>query len=56
MNPDIIIILVLVLILGSALFYMKKQKSKGVACIGCPDSGSCAKRRAGEACNCNENP
>ena len=48
---DIIIILVLVLILGASLLYMKKEKAKGVKCIGCPDAGSCAKRLAGEECN-----
>lgn len=47
---DISIILVLALILGGALWYMRKEKKKGVTCIGCPDAGTCAKRRAGEAC------
>lgn len=51
MTTDIIIILVLALILGGALLYMKKEKQKGVTCIGCPDAGVCAKRRNGEACN-----
>ena len=47
---DIIIILVLVLILGGALLYMRKEKKKGVTCIGCPDADVCAKRRSGEGC------
>ena len=47
---DIIIIVVLAVILGAALLYMKKEKEKGVTCIGCPDAGTCAKRRNGEAC------
>lgn len=47
---DIIIIVVLAVILGVALLYMKKEKEKGVACIGCPDAGTCAKRLNGEAC------
>lgn len=47
---DIIIIVVLAVILGAALLYMKKEKEKGVACIGCPDAEVCAKRRNGEAC------
>ena len=50
MITDIIIVLVLTLILGGALYYMKKEKDKGVTCIGCPDAGTCAKRRNGEAC------
>ena len=47
---DIIIIIVLVLILGGALLYMKKEKDKGVTCIGCPDAEVCSKRRNGENC------
>ena len=47
---DIIIIFILVIILGSALFYIKKEKEKGVTCIGCPDADVCAKRRNGKSC------
>lgn len=47
---DIIIIVVLAVILGVALLYMKKEKENGVTCIGCPDSEVCAKRRNGESC------
>lgn len=47
---DMIIIFILVIILGSALFYMKKEKTKGVTCIGCPDADVCAKRRNGDSC------
>lgn len=50
MITDVIIIFVLVLILGSAIMYMRKEKQKGVTCIGCPDADVCAKRKAGEAC------
>lgn len=44
MISDVIIIVVLALILGGALWYMKKEKKKGVACIGCPDAGTCKKK------------
>ena len=54
MFSDIIIIVVLAVILGGALAYMKKEKKKGVKCIGCPDAGTCAKRQAGEACSSEE--
>lgn len=47
---DLIIIFILIFILGGALYYMKKEKEKGVTCIGCPDADVCAKRKAGEAC------
>ena len=50
---DLIIILILVAILGSAILYMRKEKKKGngVTCIGCPDADVCAKRRNGESCS-----
>jgi len=38
---DVIVALVLLLVIGGALIYIRKQKKKGVKCIGCPDSGSC---------------
>jgi len=37
-----IIVLVVILILGCAAGYIRKQKKKGVHCIGCPDAGSCS--------------
>lgn len=48
---DFIIIAVLVIILGAAFAYMRKEKKRGVTCIGCPDADVCAKRRNGESCN-----
>lgn len=50
MIADISIIIVLAVILGWALMTIKKEKKNGVACIGCPDAGNCAKRRNGESC------
>lgn len=47
---DFIIIIVLILILGTALAYMQKEKKRGVKCIGCPDAETCAKKRSGESC------
>lgn len=45
MKPiDIIIIAVIVLIIGAALFCIYKAKKSGKKCIGCPDSGSCASK------------
>ena len=45
---DIVIILVLALILGSAISYIVKAKKKGVKCIGCPHSKECG---AKESCS-----
>ena len=47
---DMIIILILVIILGAALSAMKKEKAKGVTCIGCPDAHACEMRRNGQSC------
>lgn len=40
---NIIIIAILVIILGSAAFYVYKAKKSGQKCIGCPNSCSCNK-------------
>ncbi|MBQ8858852.1 MAG: FeoB-associated Cys-rich membrane protein [Clostridia bacterium] len=47
--PDIIAIVVIALIIGGAVAYIIKAKKSGKKCIGCPDSGSCAK--GGTSCN-----
>lgn len=41
MLPEIIAIIIIVLIIGGASFYIYKAKKSGKKCIGCPDSGSC---------------
>lgn len=38
---DVIVVLILVVLLGSAITYIVKAKKKGVKCIGCPAGGSC---------------
>ena len=45
---DILILLVLALIVGSAALYVYKAKKRGQKCIGCPDGGSCG----GGCCGC----
>ena len=43
MNPiDYLIIAVVLIILGSAGWYIYKAKKSGKKCIGCPDSGTCS--------------
>ena len=44
---NFMIIAVIALILGSAIFYIRKAKKQGVNCIGCPDSGTCSGHCAG---------
>ena len=36
---DLIVILILALIIGAALFYIIKTKKSGTKCIGCPSGG-----------------
>jgi hypothetical protein len=47
---DVIVGLMVVFLVGAALFYIRKEKKKGAACIGCPNAGSCGKSR----CGCSE--
>ena len=43
MDPiDYVVIAVIALILGSAIFYIRKAKKSGKKCIGCPDGGACS--------------
>lgn len=46
-----IVIAVLALIIGGAVFYVLKQRKKGVKCIGCPNGDNCS----GDCCSCNTN-
>ena len=46
---DILIIAVIVLILGSAIFFLHRAKKKGIKCVGCPDSSTCS----GNCGNCS---
>lgn len=48
---DIIIILVVLLVTGVAVFYIRKEKKQG-KCVGCPYAKECAaKKAAGSACH-----
>ena len=39
---DIALIIVIVLIVGIAIAYIRREKKKGVKCVGCPDAGTCS--------------
>ena len=53
MGPiDYVLIGVLLLVVGIAVFYVVRSKKKGVRCIGCPDSKSCS----GCQCGCEKGP
>ena len=44
----IIIIGILLIVVGGAVFYIVKAKKNGAKCVGCPASGTCGKK----SCNC----
>ena len=44
---NFIVIAVVALVIGLAVFYIRKEKRRGVQCIGCPDSKTCSGHCAG---------
>jgi len=53
---DYVILGIVLLIIGSALLYIRRAKKKGVKCIGCPDGVKCSDRCSGcsgNCCGCN---
>ena len=50
MYTEIIVISLISLIIGLALFYIIRAKKKGQKCIGCPYASSCQSAK----CTCKE--
>lgn len=50
---DFIVVAVLGVIVGAAILYIRKEKKKGVTCIGCPHAAACAKCGG---CTCSTEP
>ncbi len=51
---DLILVIILVGIVGAAIAYIRKEKKRGVKCIGCPSAGTCAsKNKDGSGCGCH---
>jgi len=50
---NFIVIAIVVLIFGSAAAYIRKEKKKGVKCIGCPDAATCSGHCSGCSGNCS---
>ena len=46
---DFLVGMILLAIIGGAVFYIVKAKKNGQKCIGCPASGSCGKKGC---CSC----
>lgn len=38
---NVLIVIILLVLVGTAIFYIVKEKKKGRKCIGCPSSGCC---------------
>lgn len=49
---DLMIVLVIVAIISIALYYIKKEKKRGIKCIGCPFAQQCSHNQAK---NCTHN-
>lgn len=41
---DIIIVAVILGLVGMAIAHIRKEKKKGVRCIGCPAAGVCSRK------------
>lgn len=55
MQPvDFLILAVIAVIVGLAVFYIIRSKKSGKKCIGCPDSGACSGNCAGCSCGCGK--
>ncbi len=46
MVADMIVLLVIIILVAAAVVYMRKEKKRGVKCIGCPHAGECAKKNS----------
>ena len=49
-GTDFLVIGIVLLIVGSALFYIIRAKRKGRKCIGCPGGNGCS----GCSCGCSD--
>ena len=44
---NLIVIGVVALVIGLAVWYIRKEKRRGVQCVGCPESKTCSGQCAG---------
>ena len=51
---NVIVIVILAVLIGGAVWYIVKEKKKGTKCIGCPYAGSCATKAEGRSCSCGD--
>lgn len=48
---DILIVVILLAVIVTAVLYIRKEKKRGIVCVGCPYAKDCAKKRSGNACS-----
>lgn len=48
---DVIVAGIILIIVGSAMAYIIREKKKGVRCIGCSHAGACSVAKNGQ-CTC----
>lgn len=51
MFDDYLVIAIIVIILGLAIFYIVRAKKSGNKCIGCPHSKTCASKSVSSCCS-----
>ena len=51
MFDDYLVIAIIVIILGLAIFYIVRAKKSGQKCIGCPHSKTCASKNVSSCCS-----
>ena len=49
---DLIVGGILLVIVGTAIRYIYKEKKNGSPCIGCPNGGSCGGKNGRSSCSC----
>ncbi len=47
MISDIIVILIILAVAVGIIFYLVREKRRGVTCVGCPYAKECAKKKSG---------
>lgn len=53
---NVIVAGILLIIIGTAIIYIVKEKKRGTKCIGCPAAGKCSGRNGGNSgCGCHSN-
>ena len=55
MMTNFIVIAVVAVIVGLAVWYIRKEKRKGARCVGCPSGGNCSGSCAGCSSKCDQN-